>query len=184
MSIGGYKIRDQQAIHFITFAVVEWVDVFTRQAYRDILIDSLRHCQQEKGLVLHAWCIMSNHVHLLASARDGKLSDILRDFKKFTSRQIIAAIQSNEQESRKDWMLRIFQQASEANTRNSTYQFWRQDNQPKECFSPAFTAQKIDYIHNNPVEAGLVEKPEDYLYSSARAYHGKEQSCLLPAVCL
>lgn len=184
MSIGGYKIRDQQAIHFITFAVVEWVDVFTRKAYRDILIDSLRHCQQQKGLVLHAWCIMSNHVHLLASAHENNLSDILRDFKKFTSKQIITAIQANEQESRKAWMLRIFQQRGEANGRNKTYQFWRQDNDPKECFSPAFTAQKIDYIHNNPVEAGMVEKPEDYLYSSAKAYKTSERATLLPIVCL
>ncbi|NTS40712.1 transposase [Flavisolibacter sp. BT320] len=184
MSIGGYKIRDQQAIHFITFAVVEWVDVFTRKAYRDILIDSLRHCQQQKGLVLHAWCIMSNHVHLLVSAHGNNLSDILRDFKKFTSKQIITAIQANEHESRKAWMLRIFQQGGEANGRNKTYQFWRQDNGPKECFSPAFTAQKIDYIHSNPVEAGLVEKPEDYLYSSAKAYRTNEPSSLLPVVCI
>lgn len=184
MSIGGYKIRDQHAIHFITFAVVEWVDVFTRKAYRDILIDSLRHCQQQKGLVLYAWCIMSNHIHLLARANDGNLSDILRDFKKFTSRQIIIAIQDNEGESRKDWMLRIFQKAGETNSRNTTYQLWRQDNQPKECFSPAFTAQKIDYIHNNPVEAGLVEKPEYYLYSSAKAYHTNEPSSLLSVVFL
>ena len=180
MSIGGYKIRDQQAIHFITFAVVEWVDVFTRKAYRDILIDSLRHCQQQKGLVLHAWCIMSNHIHLLASVKDGNLSAILRDSKKFTSRQIIAAIQSNEHESRKDWMLRIFQTAGEANSKNTSYQFWRQDNKPKECYSAAFTAQKIDYIHHNPVEAGLVEKPEDYLYSSAKDYGSNGQAALLP----
>ena len=174
MSIGGYKIRDQQAIHFITFAVVEWVDVFTRKTYRDLLIDSLRHCQQEKGLVLHAWCIMSNHVHLLASANNGNLSDIIRDFKKFTAKQILSAIQLNEQESRKAWMLRLFKQAGEANTKNTSFQFWRQDNQPKECYSPAFTAQKIGYIHNNPVAAGLVEKAEDYLYSSARDYSSKE----------
>jgi REP element-mobilizing transposase RayT len=184
MSIGGYKIRDQRAIHFITFAVVEWVDVFTRKAYRDILIDSLRHCQQEKGLVLHAWCIMSNHVHLLASVKENNLSDILRDFKKFTSKQLLAAIQANEHESRKAWMLHIFQKAGEANGRNTTCQFWRQDNQPKECFTPAFTAQKIDYIHNNPVEAGLVEKPEDYPYSSAKTYRTNEESSLLPVVCL
>ena len=174
MSIGGYKIRDQQAIHFITFAVVEWVDVFTRKAYRDILIDSLGYCQQQKGLVLHAWCIMSNHVHLLASANNGNMSDILRDFKKFTAKQVIAAIQTNEHESRKNWMLHLFKQAGEASTRNTTYQFWRHDNGPKECYGPAFTVQKITYIHNNPVAAGLVEKAEDYLYSSARDYSGKE----------
>jgi REP element-mobilizing transposase RayT len=107
MSIGGYKIRNKEEIHFITFAVVEWVDVFTRKQYRDIVIESLRHCQKEKGLILYAWCIMSNHVHLMAAAKDNNLSDILRDFKKFTSKQIITAIQNNEKESRREWMLSI-----------------------------------------------------------------------------
>lgn len=184
MSIGGYKIRDQQAIHFITFAVVEWVDVFTRKAYRDIVVDSLRHCQEQKGLLLNGWVIMSNHVHLLASAKENNLSDILRDFKKFTSKQIIAAIQLNETESRKGWMLSIFQQRGEANSRNSAYQFWQQDNHPKECYSPAFTLQKLAYIHKNPVEAGLVENPEDYLYSSARAYTGKGPVQLIEVACI
>lgn len=181
MSIGGYKIRNKEEIHFITFAAVQWVDVFTRKVYCNIVIDSLRHCQQEKGLRLHGWCIMSNHVHLLASAKEANLSNILRDFKKFTFKQIITAIQTNEHESRKEWMLKIFSQEGEANSRNKTYQFWRQDNQPKECYSPAFTVQKLNYIHNNPVEAGLVEKPEHYTYSSAKAYT-KDNGFLLLAV--
>ncbi|MCC7402180.1 MAG: transposase, partial [Chitinophagaceae bacterium] len=106
MSNGGYKIRNKEGIHFITFAVVEWMDVFTRKEYRDILLDSVRYCQKEKGLVLYAWCIMSNHVHFIVSAENNDTSEILRDFKKFTSKQIIAAIEKNEQESRKAWMLR------------------------------------------------------------------------------
>ena len=130
MSEGGYKIRNQGAIHFITFAVVEWVDVFTRKDYRDIVLDSLRHCQQKKGLLLHSWCIMSNHLHLIVSAKDNNLSDILRDFKKFTSKQLIAAIENNPTESRKDWMLNIFREQGQRNSRNTNYQFWRQDNQP------------------------------------------------------
>lgn len=178
MSIGGYKIRNKQEIHFITFAVVEWVDVFTRKQYRDILLDSLRHCQNQKGLLLYAWCIMSNHVHLLAAAKEANLSDILRDFKKFTSKQIVTAIQNNEQESRKEWMLSIFKQQGAKNSRNSEYQFWRQDNHPEECYSPAFSVQKLNYIHNNPVTAGLVEKAEDYLYSSARCYQQKKAGLL------
>jgi len=178
VSIGGYKIRNKEEIHFITFAVVEWIDVFTRKQYRDILLESIRYCQNEKGLILYAWCIMSNHVHLMAAAKDNNLSDILRDFKKFTSKQIIAAIQKNEQESRKEWMLSIFKQQGEKNSRNTGYQFWRQDNQPKECYSPEFSGQKLNYIHNNPVEAGIVEKPEDYLYSSARSYHQNKQALL------
>jgi len=171
MSDGGYKIRNKEGIHFITFAVVEWVDVFTRKEYRDILLDSVRYCQKEKGLILYAWCIMSNHVHFVVSAENNDTSEILRDFKKFTSKQIIAAIEKNEQESRKAWMLRIFREQGEKNSRNSTYQFWRQDNQPKELFSDKFSSQKLNYIHNNPVEAGLVDKAEEYLYSSARDYY-------------
>lgn len=99
MSEGGYKIRNPAAIHFITFAVVEWIDVFTRKEYRDIVLDSIRYCQTEKSLVLHSWCLMSNHLHLVVSAKNEDLSDILRDFKKFTSKQIIEAIINNKQES-------------------------------------------------------------------------------------
>ena len=175
MTDGGYKIRNQKEIHFVSFAVVEWVDVFTRKEYRDILLNSLRFCQESKGLLLHGWCIMSNHMHLLASSKDYDLSGTLRDFKKFTSKKIIEAIINNEHESRKQWMIQLFTEAGKRNSRNTNYQFWRQDNQPKECYSPEFTIQKLNYIHNNPVEAGIVDKPEEYLYSSARDYHyGKD----------
>ena len=179
MSIGGYKVRTKDAIHFITFAVVEWVDVFTRNVYCNILVDSLRYCQEHKGLVIHAWCLMSNHVHLIVAAKNSDLSDILCDFKKFTSRQIREAIQNNPKESRKQWMLRIFKDAGCANSRNPGYQFWRQDNRPKECYSPKFIAQKLRYVHQNPVAAGLVAAPEDYVYSSAKAYHFGKQHGLL-----
>ena len=184
MSDGGYKIRNQSAIHFITFAVVEWIDVFTRKDYRDIVLDSIRFCQAEKGLLLHSWCIMSNHLHLVVSAKNNNLSHVLRDFKKFTSKQIIDAIIKNQHESRKDWMLKIFREEGTKNSRNETYQFWRQDNQPMELYSPKFVFQKINYIHNNPVEAGLVEKPEQYLYSSARDYFETQKCGLLDLVFL
>ena len=163
MSEVGYKIRNQAAIHFITFAVVEWVDMFSRKEYRNIVLESIKHCQNEKGLLLHCWCIMSNHLHLIASAKNSDLSDVLRDFKKFTSKQIIAAIENNQTESRREGMLKIFREQGEKNSRNKNYQFWRQDNQPQELYSPVFIFQKINYIHNNPVEAGIVEKPEHYL---------------------
>ena len=163
---------------------MEWVDVFTRKDYRDILLDSIRYCQNEKGLLLHGWCIMSNHVHLAVSAKNNNLSNVLRDFKKFTSKQIIKVIQNNQYESRKDWMLTIFKNAGEANSRNSEFQFWRQDNQPMEIYSPKFVFQKLSYIHNNPVEAGLVEKPEHYLYSSAKDYFQTKKCGLLDIVFL
>lgn len=184
MSIGGYKVRNQAGTYFITFAVVEWVDVFTRKEYRDILLASLRYCQEEKGLVLHCWCIMSNHVHLIFSARDNNVSELLRDYKKFTARRIIEAVEKNDKESRREWMLRIFKQCGWENSRNTNYQFWRQDNHPEELYSPSFSVQKMNYLHNNPVEAGLVDKPEDYLYSSARDYCGRGNVGLLKVVWL
>ena len=153
--------------------------MFTRKDYRDIILNSIRFCQKEKGLLVHSWCIMSNHLHLIASARDSNLSDILRDFKKFTSKQIITAIENNAGESRKEWMLNIFKQQGAKNSRNSEYQFWRQDNQPQELYSAAFIFQKTNYIHQNAVEAGIVSKPEDYLYSSAKDYYLTKKCGLL-----
>ena len=155
---GGYKIRNQGAIHFITFAFVNWVDVFTRQCYRDIVVDSIRYCQNKRGLWLHCWCIMSNHVHLICSAKSGDLSEVLRDFKKYTSSKLLTAIAGNPVESRREWMLPIFREAGSLNSRNTNNQFWRQDNHPVELYSAAFIAQKINYIQNNPVEAGLVNQ--------------------------
>ena len=168
----GYKIRDQYGVHFITFATVQWVDVFSRHCYVQTVLDSLQFCIKEKKLNLHAWCLMSNHIHLIISSPKGNLSDILRDFKKFTSATIIKQIENNTEESRKKWMLWIFKKAGENNTRNNNYQFWQQDNQPIQLETASFTLSKLTYIHNNPVKAGLVEKAEDYLLSSARDYYG------------
>lgn len=170
MSEGGYKIRNKEGIHFITFAVVEWVDVFTRKVYRDVVLESLQYCQKEKGLNLHAWCLMSNHIHLILSARENNTSEILRDFKKFTSKQIISAIVNHPSESRRGWMLRIFEQAGKENSRNKNYQFWQQDNHPEELHSEKFILQKLNYIHNNPVKACIVDRADQYIYSSARNY--------------
>ena len=116
---------------------------------------------------------MTNHVHMII-AREGKfsLSDIMRDFKKYTSTKILSEIESNPQESRKRWMLWLFKSAGERNSRNTNFQFWQQDNHPEELFSNKFMTQKLDYIHMNPVRAGIVEEPHHYLYSSARDYSG------------
>ncbi|PZR27142.1 MAG: transposase [Citrobacter freundii] len=179
MLIGGYKIRNQAAPHFLTLTVVEWVDVFTRELYRSILLDSLRHCQQYKGLRLHAWCLMSNHFHIVAAAKNKDLSDVLRDFKKFTANRLLKAIRDNQKESRRKWMLQIFAEHGNVNLRNCEYQFWRQDNHPEELYSGPFAFQKIDYIHNNPVEAGIVSQPWEYLYNSARDYHYGKKCGLL-----
>lgn len=179
MSEGGYKITDQGATYFVSFAVVAWVDVFSRKEYKDIFIKSLQYCQAQKGLVIYAWCIMSNHVHLIISAKQNNISDVLGDFKKYTSKQIIKTIIEHPAESRKEWMINIFKSAGNANSRNTDYQFWQQDNQPKIILTPSFASQKLNYIHNNPVESGIVEKAEEYIYSSAKDYYLGKQCGLL-----
>ncbi len=94
------------------------------------------------------------------------------------------AITENKHESRREWMLDIFKKAGITNSRNSEYQFWRQDNQPMELYSAAFVFQKMNYIHQNPVEAGIVEKAEEYLYSSARDYFYTKKCGLLEVIFL
>ncbi len=81
----GYIIRNQDRPHFITCTVINWIDVFTRKTYCDIVIDSLAYCIKEKGLILYGYVIMSNHIHLIVQSSKGKLSELIRDFKKFTS---------------------------------------------------------------------------------------------------
>ena len=171
----GYKIVNQNGLHFLTLTIVGWLDVFTRSDYRTIIMDSLHYCQKEKGLVINAFVLMSNHLHLIGYAKEGySLSDILRDFKKFTSKKIIQAILENPNESRRDWMIRLFEEYGKYNNDNTTYQFWQKGNHPIELESPKWINQKIDYIHLNPVRNGLVEAPEHYLYSSAGDYMGKK----------
>lgn len=169
----GYQIKEQDKLHFVTLQVVEWVDIFTRQKYRDIIITNLEYCQKNKGLEIFAWVIMSNHIHLLIKSENAELSDILRDFKSYTSKKIIEEIDSCN-ESRKEWMLKIFKDAAFKHKRNSEYQFWTHENHAEYIFSNKFIEQKLDYIHNNPVRAGIVEKPEEYKYSSAKDYAGEK----------
>ena len=108
MSGDKYFIKEQTSPHYVTFTVVDWVDVFTRLRYREIITDSLNHCINKKGLVVWAWCLMSNHLHAVLQAKEGyELSAIIRDFKKHTSKTIVNTIQT-EPESRREWMLHRF----------------------------------------------------------------------------
>ncbi|MXV51934.1 transposase [Pedobacter sp. HMF7647] len=175
-----YRFGDNTRVHFITCTVVNWIDVFSRECYKEILVESLRFCTNEKGLRLHAWVIMSNHVHLIISAKEGfELAAIVRDFKKYTSRMIIAAVEENVQESRKDWLIWMFKRAGARNTNNKVYQFWQQDNHPIELSTNLMLEQRLNYLHENPVRAGIVWNAWDYKYSSAVDYCG-QQAGLVP----
>ena len=142
----GYIIHDQQAIYYMTFTVVGWIDIFTRQAYRDVFIESLKYCQEHKGLHLHAYVIMSNHIHLIVSVDEGhNISDFVRDCKKYTATRIIEDVSKNVNESRRDWMLHQFKYYASRHSRNEVYQLWEHDNHFVELSSPAFTQKNRLY---------------------------------------
>ena len=153
-----YKLNDHGTPHFITFAVVEWVDALSRPGYKEVIIESLLYCQQAKGLILYSYVIMNNHVHLIAAAEEGSnLPGIL------TSKVLLNAITSNVRESRRDWMMWISRSAGKRNSNNKNYQFWQQDNRPIQLSTNEMMDQRLEYVHNNPVKEGIV-------YSSAINY--------------
>jgi REP element-mobilizing transposase RayT len=167
----GYQINEQDGLYFVTFQIVKWIDIFTRKIYRDIVIESLRFCQANKQLEIYAFVIMSNHIHLLLRSDKADLSNTIKEFKSFTARQILETIQT-EPESRRDWMLNLFEFSAKQHKRNEKHQVWTHENHAEIVFSNKFMDSKIRYIHENPVRAGIVAREEDYLYSSARSYAG------------
>jgi REP element-mobilizing transposase RayT len=167
-----YKFRDQYQLYFVSFAVVNWIDLFIRNEYKDIMIASWKYCQLNKGLEIYGWCIMTSHIHMIIGTHGDNLENIMRDMKKHTSTALKEAIRAHPGESRKEWMLWMMERAGKKNSQNLNFQLWQQDNRPIELFDQKILHQKLDYMHYNPVEVGIVEKPEDYLYSSARDYCG------------
>jgi putative transposase len=165
-----YKFLNKEGLYFVSFATVNWIDVFVRPQYNEIVIESLSYCQSNLGMQLYCWCIMPSHVHLIYKAKDNNPEVVLGRFKEYTSKQLIKAISENVQESRKEWLLWMFKRAASKSSNNTNYQFWQHHNKPIELWSADVIEQKADYIHNNPVEAGFVSEPMHWKYSSAIDY--------------
>lgn len=165
-----YKFHNPEGLYFISFATVFWVDVFVRRIYFDCIVENLNFCVDNKGMEIYAWCIMPSHVHLVFKSTIQKPDELIRDFKSYTAKQLIKLIEENTQESRREWLLNSFKKAAVSNSNNAKNQFWQQHNHPIELWSNDVIQQKIDYTHNNPVEAGFVENDYEYLYSNAREY--------------
>lgn len=165
-----YRIYQKDGIHFLTLTITDWVDLFTRPSLKEVVTESLAFCQREKALRLHAWCLMPSHLHLIASAGGAfSLGEIVRDFKKYTNRQLIHRILT-EPESRREWLLHRFSHAAERTRRTTDYKVWQDGYHPVELNSEALARQKLDYLHGNPVQDGTVAAPEHYVYSSASNY--------------
>ena len=165
-----YKATTTDEAYFITITTVGWIDVFTRLNQKYVITNALQYCQNKKGLEIYAYCLMSSHLHLLCKGIDGFiLSDIMRDFKKFTSKEIVKTIEE-EPESRREWLLAYFEKSCEHLKRKQAYKVWQDGYHAEIVESNWFIKQKVNYIHNNPVKEKIVTLPEDYYFSSARNY--------------
>jgi putative transposase len=172
-----YKVFDPCRAYFITFTTINWIRLFEDSRYAAIIIDSIKYCQQYKGLVLYAYCIMPSHIHLIAQAEHGNLPDIIRDIKKYTSALIIKFLQADT--ARKDDLQKI-KMAGQLCERNKKHKVWQDGFHPEIIVTNKFFYQKLKYIHQNPVEGRIVSYAEDYAYSSARNYAGLE--AVLPVI--
>jgi len=167
-----YKFTDNSKLYFVSFAVTNWIDLFIRNEYREILINNIKHCQAKKDLELYCWCIMTSHVHLIIGTSGNALSNIMRDLKRHTSEELHKAIANNKTESRKEWMLWLIESAAKKNRNDAKFQWWQSENHPIELTTQKMAWQKLDYTHYNPVEAGFVKNTTDWFYSSAADYNG------------
>lgn len=165
-----YKFYTERGAYFISFSVINWVDVFTRELYFNEIISSLDYCRKNKEMEIYGYCIMPSHIHLIFRAKNNNPSDIIRDFKTFTSKKIVRLIEENPQESRKEWLLWMFRKAAAKRSNVKDYQFWQQDNHPIEIWSLSVFEEKLNYIHQNPVKSGFVENTWEWKYSSAKNY--------------
>lgn len=162
-----WKVIPDIKCYFVTTTVVEWQYIFTSIPCFDIIIDSLKYCIKNKFLHVHGYVIMLNHAHYILSTDDGKiLSDVMRDFGTHTSRRLTEFL---EQEKRFD-LLKVFQRAAEDDGRGNLYKVWQEGFHPITIESDQFFLEKLQYLHENPVRKGYVDRPEQWRYSSARNY--------------
>ena len=165
--------ENEDETHFLTFRVIEWINVFTEPAYFQILIESLKFCQRNKGLLLHGYVVMTNHVHIICTAKNGNLSSIIQGFKSYTSYEIKKTLGNDH----RNYILRLIKR-SYFKRKGHDFQIWHSENWSVYVKSDWFLNQKLDYIHDNPVVKRYVEQPEDWLYSSARNYILEDNSVI------
>ena len=168
-----YKFHNKEGLYFVSFAVVNWIDLFIRNEYCEIIIESLDYCRKNKGLEIYCWCIMTSHVHLIIRAKNNDPETVLGKFKEFTSKKLRKAIEENLIESRKELILWMFKQAGSTSSNVKEFQLWQHHNKPIELWNINVIEQKISYIHQNPVVSGYVNKAEDWKYSSAIDFSGE-----------
>ncbi len=151
-----FRKAQTDELYFVTLTVVGWVNVFDRKEYKDILVSNLEYCQRHEKLDIFCYVIMSNHIHAIVRRSAGGLTEMLGRFKSNTAKQVIKAIEASEIECRKEWLLYLFGYFAKLNNQYDKYYFWQYKSHPVVLYTNEVIDQKRDYIHNNPVRAGIV----------------------------
>jgi putative transposase len=169
------EYRAKEACRFITLRTVDWVDVFIRPVYKQMIVHSLNHFIATKGMTVYAWCLMTHHLHLLACSDSGSsLADLEKEYRAFTSVKIQEAIET-EPAIRKEWILNRFKNSGHLFGLAKKFQVWETSHGPGTAINfkkPGLLLEHIEHIHQNPVRDKIVDIPAEYLYSSARDYAG------------
>lgn len=163
---------DEHGCYFLTLETVDMVDVFTKPVYKQIVVHTLNHFIEHKGLVVYGWCLMTNRLYLIAQAqRNVLLGDIRKGFKQFTSEKIIEAIHSEPAE-KQSWMLHRFEKSAGLFSSQKKLECWKKVKEPLQidCNKPELMAEHLEFVHNAPVKERVVQYAADYYYSSARDY--------------
>jgi len=163
-----YKVTQNNSPYFITCSIVNWLPLFANPTIANIIFHSLRFLQNEKRLSIHAYVLMENHLHLIASS--ASLEDEMRNFKSFTAKKCIDYYQKKE----KSWVLKQLSFNKQPHKVKQQFQFWQEGYHPKLIEHDQVLTQKLDYIHNNPVERGYIDDPVHWRYSSWRNFMGLE----------
>jgi putative transposase len=169
-----FRFDKEHSLYFCTDTIVGWQYVFTSPPFFECIVESLKYCQKNKGLRIHAYVIMPNHVHTILSAVHENLADILRDYKRFTSEKLSSLLQDRKNER----LISYFAMAAELDGKGNLAKVWQSGSHPEAIESGKFFDQKFNYIHENPIRKGFVKIPEDWLYSSARNYYLNDLSII------
>ncbi len=158
--------QSQNIPHFVTLTTIEWIDIFTKPEYFEVIEQSLQFCRKYKRLKVYEYVIMMNHIHLIISTPEqNNLPQVLSDFKKHTTKKLWELL---EKDNRK--YIKNILQNSYNRKKGYVNQIWQRENYPEPIYTEKFLMTKIQYIWMNPVKKGYVLKPEDWLHSSARKW--------------
>ena len=161
-----YKIYEKNAPHFQTCTINEWKPLFTRPATTQIILDSFSYRQQHENFKLYAYVILENHLHCIIQTDN--LNKAMSSFKSYTAKLLIDCLKQNNASK----LLKKLAFHKRLHKVDRQYQVWEEGNHPQLIYDETMLLQKIEYIHNNPVKRGYVDKPTDWRYSSARNYAG------------